>query len=198
MILEVRDASGRRSTRHRRRDPGDQPAGAYITTNILMGNTEPSQNPIWAEARARNGPRAHRPAAVKTGTANEARDLRRTATLPRPRSGRAGAAVGIWMGNSDHSNPQPSSGKAATSLTAAAPLWRAYVRDITAGTPVADFPIPDGLARYDRRLVGRTPGPGPGPGQGVVHRRDAAGAGHAIDPTACCTREPAAAGGSTR
>ena len=35
------------------------------------------------------------------------------------------------MGNSDHSNPQPSSGKPATSLTAAAPLWRAYVRDIT-------------------------------------------------------------------
>ena len=47
------------------------------------------------------------------------------------------------MGNSDHS--MPNSAKPATSLTAAAPLWRAFVRDLTADMPIADFPRPAGV-----------------------------------------------------
>ena len=148
MILEVRDASGK--TIYRAPDPtptqGVSPQAAYLVTNILAGNTDPRQNPIWAAAlELRNGPKgSHRPAAVKTGTANEARDLATYGYLGPPKDPAAPAlAVGVWMGNSDHSNP--SSARPATSLTAAAPLWRAFVRDVTAGAPVADFPIPDGL-----------------------------------------------------
>ena len=44
------------------------------------------------------------------------------------------------MGNSDHSYPRSS--KPATSLTAAAPLWRAFVRDYTKGWKVAKFSRP--------------------------------------------------------
>ena len=74
------------------------------------GQHRPAQNPIWAEKLAlRNGPGGERrPAAVKTGTANDARDLV-DVRLPRaaeePKERRRWA-VGVWMGNSDHSMPR--------------------------------------------------------------------------------------------
>jgi membrane peptidoglycan carboxypeptidase len=163
MILEVRDASG---------NPvytAPKPKGvravsaqaAFLVTDILSGNTQPAQNPIWSAAlELRNGPKGqHRPAAVKTGTANDARDLATYGFLAPPKDPKAPAiAVGIWMGNSDHSNPK--SKKPATSLTAAAPLWRAFVRDLTAKQPIAKFGIPKGMvqARIDAWTGGR-PGP---------------------------------------
>jgi hypothetical protein len=49
------------------------------------------------------------------------------------------------MGNSDHSTPNSS--KPATSLTGAAPLWRAFVRDVSAEMPIADFPRPAGVVQ---------------------------------------------------
>ena len=85
------------------------PQAAFLTTDILAGNTDPSQNPIWAaKLELRNGPRAaHRPAAVKTGTSNEATDLSTYGFLPPPASpDQPALAVGVWMGNSDHSNPR--------------------------------------------------------------------------------------------
>jgi hypothetical protein len=62
------------------------------------------------------------------------------------------------MGNSDHSNPQTR--EPATSLSAAAPLWRAFVRDYTRDWPVSDFRQPSGVvdARIDAWSGGR-PGP---------------------------------------
>jgi membrane peptidoglycan carboxypeptidase len=148
MILEVRDASG--AVIYKAPDPTAprtlSAQAAYLVTDILSGNTDPKQNPIWAEKlEIHNGPKGeHRPIAVKTGTANDARDLATYGYLAPPADPKApGLVVGIWMGNSDHS--MPSSSKPATSLTAAAPLWRAFVRDITAGTPVAAFPRPAGL-----------------------------------------------------
>ena len=49
------------------------------------------------------------------------------------------------MGNSDHSNPK--SKDPAISLTAAAPLWHAFVRDYSAGWPVTAFTRPKGVVR---------------------------------------------------
>ncbi|MFL5769621.1 MAG: transglycosylase domain-containing protein [Chloroflexota bacterium] len=148
MILEVRDSSGR--TIYKAPDPeavqAVSPQAAYLVTNILAGNTDPRQNPIWSAAlELRNGPKGeHRPAAVKTGTANEARDLATYGYLPPPKDAAAPAlAVGVWLGNSDHSNPV--SRKPAISLTAAAPLWRSFVRDVTAKTPITNFAKPKGI-----------------------------------------------------
>ena len=163
MILEVRAPNGEVVWTPPQAEPVQavSPQTAYLMTDILAGNTVPSQNPIWAEKlELRNGPgKKHRPAAVKTGTANDARDLATYGYLAPPENPAAPAlAVGIWMGNSDHSNPR--SRKPATSLTAAAPLWRAFVRDYSKGWPLADFPRPDGLrkARIDAWSGGR-PGP---------------------------------------
>jgi penicillin-binding protein 1A len=118
-------------------------ATAFQVTDILAGNTDPKQNPIWSKVlELRNGPRGeHRVAAVKTGTANEAKDLATYGFLAPPADPAAPAlAVGIWMGNSDHSTPKAR--KPATSLTAPAPLWHAFVRDLTADQPLATFTPP--------------------------------------------------------
>jgi membrane peptidoglycan carboxypeptidase len=188
MILEIRDASGKTIYKA---DPDPTPKqtvssqAAFLVTSILAGNTDPRQNPIWSAAlELRNGPNGeHRPAAVKTGTANEARDLATYGYLGVPTDpAQPSLAVGIWMGNSDHSNPQSS--KPATSLTAAAPLWRAFVRDITNGTPIAEFSEPKGIvaAAIDKWSGGR-----PGPWTRATVRElfvegTQPGAKHAVDP----------------
>ena len=79
MILEVKDATGK--VIYHAPDPQPtqvvSPQAAYLVTDILAGNTDPRQNPIWAAPlELRNGPgHRHRPTAVKTGTASDARDL---------------------------------------------------------------------------------------------------------------------------
>jgi membrane peptidoglycan carboxypeptidase len=163
MVLEIRDPDGDVvwSAGAPVPEPAVSPATAFLVTDILAGNSDPAQNPIWAERlELRNGPDgASRPAAVKTGTANDARDLATYGYLAPPADPAAPAiAVGIWMGNSDHSNPK--SKQPATSLTAAAPLWRAFVRDYTAGQPVAAFAPPTGLvlATIDAWTGGRPGG----------------------------------------
>jgi membrane peptidoglycan carboxypeptidase len=150
MILEVRDPTGK--VVYKAPSPAGtaavSPQAAFLVTDILQGNTIPSQNPIWSKVlEIKNGPHhGHRPVAVKTGTANDARDLATYGYLAPPADPAAPAyAVGIWMGNSDHSDPRSS--KPATSLTAAAPLWRAFVRDLTKGTPIASFERPGGVVR---------------------------------------------------
>jgi membrane peptidoglycan carboxypeptidase len=163
MILEVRDATGK-VVYQAPKPQGVQavsPPAAYLVTDILQGNTRPSQNPIWSKVlELRNGPHGeHRPAAVKTGTANDARDLATYGYLAPPKDPDAPAlAIGIWMGNSDHSNPKAK--EPAISLTAAAPLWHAFVRDLTAKQPVAQFRAPNGVVRATiDAWTGGKPGP---------------------------------------
>ena len=118
---------------------------AFQVTDILAGNTDPKQNDIWAaklELRAPNGSR--RPAAAKTGTTNDARDLGTYGYLAPTKQG-VGLVVGVWMGNSDHSYPR--SRQPATSLTGAAPLWRAFMRDYTKDWPATSFRRPGGLVK---------------------------------------------------
>jgi membrane peptidoglycan carboxypeptidase len=163
MILEIRDANGKtvwkapaaKGTR------AISTSSAYLVTDILQGNTDPRQNEIWADKlELRNGPDGvRRPAAVKTGTSNDARDLATYGYLPAPKDKDDPAwVVGVWMGNSDHSMPRART--PATSLTAAAPLWQSFVRQLTKGDPVARFHEPKGVvtARIDAWSGGK-PGP---------------------------------------
>ena len=150
MILEIRDPAGRLvwQAPELQGEVGISPQAAFLVTDILAGNTDRRQNPIWApKLEVRNGPDgSRRPAAVKTGTASDARDLATYGYLARPEDDQyPGLAVGIWMGNSDHSNPQTR--KPATSITAAAPLWRAFVRDYSRGWPVTPFTKPDKIVK---------------------------------------------------
>ena len=163
MILEVRDRHGdvvwRAGTPARSRAISAQ--SAYLVTDILAGNTDPHENRIWADKlELRNGPGGRRrPAAVKTGTANDARDLATYGYLAPPKDPSDPAwVVGIWMGNSDHSMPRTR--RPATSLTAAAPLWQSVVRQLTRKNPVASFHAPKGIvSKKIDAWSGGAPGP---------------------------------------
>jgi membrane peptidoglycan carboxypeptidase len=163
MIREIRGPDGK--VVWRAGDPKPRkavsPQAAYLVTNILEGNTDPAVNPIWGAKLHLEGPNGeHRPAAAKTGTANDARDLATYGYLAPPRHGskRPALAVGVWMGNSDHSFPHAR--EPAISLTAAAPLWHAFVRDYANKWPVTQFHRPDGLVR---RTIDAWTGGRPGP-----------------------------------
>jgi membrane peptidoglycan carboxypeptidase len=163
MIREIRGPDGR--VVWRAGDPKPRravsPQAAYLVTNILEGNTDRSVNPIWGKVLHLEGYNGnHRPAAAKTGTANDARDLATYGYLPPPKKGsrRPALAVGVWMGNSDHSFPHAR--EPAISLTAAAPLWHAFVRDYAKKWPVTQFHRPDGLVR---RTIDAWTGGRPGP-----------------------------------
>ena len=161
MVLEVRGPDGKvvwqapkpQGTR------AVSSGAAYAVTDILAGNTDPSQNDIWAAKTELRGPdgKRRRPAAVKTGTTNDARDLGTYGFLPPTKDG-VGLVVGVWMGNSDHSFPRAA--KPATSLTAAAPLWRAFMREYTKKWPVTSFRRPKDVvqATIDKWSGGK-PGP---------------------------------------
>jgi membrane peptidoglycan carboxypeptidase len=163
MILEIRGPEGAVVWKAPQTEgtKAISPQAAFLVSDILAGNTDKAQNPIWAEKLALNNGKGggHRPAAVKTGTANDARDLATYGYLATPaKPDQPALVVGVWMGNSDHSNPR--SKRPAISLTAAAPLWRAFVRDYSSGWPVAKFKPPKGVvtATIDAWTGGK-PGP---------------------------------------
>ena len=148
MVLEVKTPDGKvvwsagKPTGKRAISAG----AAYLVTDILAGNTDPAQNDIWAEKLMLRGPGGdkRRPTAAKTGTTNDARDLGTYGFLPPTKDG-LGLVVGVWLGNSDHSYPRSS--RPATSLTAAAPMWRAFMREYTAKWPVTSFKRPKDVVR---------------------------------------------------
>jgi penicillin-binding protein 1A len=131
------------------------PQSAYIITDILAGNTEPKTNPYWGEfAIYRKGVR--RPAAYKTGTTSDNRDVHAYGYLAPPQDpDRPALAAGVWMGNS---NNQPNRG--SLSLDSSAPLWSALLEEVSAKYGISKFRPPAGLqtATVDA-FTGLRPGP---------------------------------------
>jgi penicillin-binding protein 1A len=131
------------------------PQTAFILTDILAGNTQPKTNPFWGEWAIYDG-HTRRPAAYKTGTTSDNRDVHAYGFLAPPKDPKAPAlAVGVWMGNS---NNEPN--KDTLSLGSSAPLWSRILTDVSRGTPIADFKQPSGLvtATVDA-ITGLRPGP---------------------------------------
>ena len=127
---------------------------AYIITDILAGNTQVKINPYWGKWAVYDG-KTRRPAAYKTGTTNDNRDVHAYGYLAPPKDKKAQAlVVGVWMGNS---NNQP---MRILSLDAAAPLWSAIMQDVSRDLPIVKFKAPPGLekAKVDA-FTGRRPGP---------------------------------------
>ena len=137
------------------------PQAAFLMNDVLAGNTDPRQNSWWSRTLAlRNGPDGERrTAAAKTGTADNRRDFSTYGYLAPPKDLDAPAvAVGVWMGNSDHSAPQTR--VQATSLTTAGEVWHAFLRDYSDDMPLADFEPPNGVVRATAdRWSGGDPGP---------------------------------------
>jgi membrane peptidoglycan carboxypeptidase len=152
-ILTIQDASGTNIVDPYVPPTGTQavsPQAAYIVTDILAGNTNPKVNPFWGKFSI-NSPKGRRPATLKTGTNNDAKDLNAYGYIAPPTdAGRTGGAyalaVGVWNGNSDNSLVS----------TAAAPLfsidvstfvWQGFLNEATAKWPNTDFAKPDGLVQ---------------------------------------------------
>ena len=84
-----------------------------------------------------------RPAALKTGTTNDAKDLNAYGYIAPPsragrRDGEYALAVGVWAGNSNGS-PVTTVSNPVFSLDVAAPLWDAFITDATKNWDVRDF-----------------------------------------------------------
>ena len=131
------------------------PQAAYIITDILAGNTQVKVNPYWGKFAIYKGG-ARRPAAYKTGTTSDNRDVHAYGYLAPPKDkSKPALAVGVWMGNS---NNEPNRG--SLSLDSSAPLWSAILQDISSGYGIASFRAPGGLvtATVDA-FTGLKPGP---------------------------------------
>jgi penicillin-binding protein 1A len=131
------------------------PQAAYVMTNILAGNTDPTQNNWWSQYKLMSG-KTRRPATLKTGTSDQTQDLFAVGYVAAPTDPSAPAIVaGVWAGNSDDSP-----GHSVMSLEMAAPIWHAFMTQATAGTPVTDFKQPSGVtwANVDA-YSGMLPGP---------------------------------------
>jgi membrane peptidoglycan carboxypeptidase len=160
MILTVTDSNGKVVYP----DPGVPQAkpkpvisrqAAYIITDILAGNTNPKVNPFWGEWAVYDG-RTRRPAAYKTGTTSDNKDVHAYGFLAPPKDPKQPAlAVGVWMGNS---NSAPNTD--TLSLASSAPLWSRIMREVSKDLPVQTFKAPPGLvtATVDA-FSGMKPGP---------------------------------------
>jgi penicillin-binding protein 1A len=158
MILSVTDSKGNvdwsLSGNPSQRTHPTTPQAAYVMTDILKGNTDPAQNNWWSQYKIMDNGR--RPAALKTGTSDQTEDLFAVGYVAPPADPNAPAIVaGVWAGNSDRT-----AGRAVMSLELAAPIWHAFMSDVTVGTPKTDFKQPGGLtwANVDA-YSGMLPGP---------------------------------------
>ena len=139
------------------------PQTAYIIADILSGNTNPAENIYWGpKFQLTNGPGgSRRPAALKTGTTNGIRDLSAYGLLPAPQNQKDPAiALGVWMGNSDHTQPTLG-GNPLFASDGPAQVWHAFLRDYMRGEPIPEFQRPaKGLVeRTIDAFTGGKPGP---------------------------------------
>ena len=144
MILSIQDAKGNTAWTVAQQAPKvthpSTPAASYVMTNILAGNTDPAQNNWWSQYKVMDG-NSRRPATLKTGTSDQTEDLFAMGYVAPPADPKAPAIVaGVWAGNSDRA-----AGHSTMSLEMAAPIWHAFMQDVTAGTPITDFKQPDGV-----------------------------------------------------
>ena len=154
-ILTIKDAAGKDVV-----DPYVPPAGkqvvspqaAYIVTDILAGNTNTNINPFWGKF-AITGPDGRRPATLKTGTNNDAKDLNAYGYIAPPtEDGRADGAyalaVGVWNGNSDNSLVSTATAP-LFSIDVSTYVWQGFLNEATAKWPETNFQRPaDGLVRH--------------------------------------------------
>ena len=128
------------------------PQSAYIVTDMLAGNTNPRVNPYWGEFLIRGPERARRPATLKTGTNNDAKDLNAYGYIAPPtEEGRADGAyaltVGVWNGNSDNT-PVSTAARPVFSIDVSTFVWQGFMQQATAEWEITRFARPsDGLTQ---------------------------------------------------
>lgn len=112
---------------------------ARMVTDILSDNT--ARTPIFGFQGPLYFP--NRPVAAKTGTAQDYKDAWVVGYTP-------SIAVGVWAGNNDN-RPMTKQG---AGLSAAGPLWHAFMEAALADSLVEEFPKPNPINYPDRPMLG--------------------------------------------
>ena len=150
-ILTVTDPSGKELAGASTRAAPEQvldPGAAAIVTDILAGNTDPNQNPFWGIFQITDKGK-HRPATLKTGTNNDAKDLNAFGYVGPPSAadrtnGEYALTVGAWNGNSDNSL-MVKPGDTLFSVQVTTYVWQGFLNEATKGWSINQFPRPGGL-----------------------------------------------------
>jgi len=166
-ILTVKDKTGKDVISPYKPPAGEKavsPQAAYIVTDILTGNTNPRVNPVWGKFQIKNDKGARRPATLKTGTNNDAKDLNAYGFIAAPTKegrdkGEYALTVGAWNGNSDNtvvSTP----GNPVFSIDVTTYVWQGFMQAASRDWAIHDFRRPKGLkeATVDA-FTGLKPGP---------------------------------------
>ena len=122
---------------------------AYIITDTLAGNTQPSINPFWGQFELTSTSGQHRPATLKTGTNNDAKDLNAYGYIGVPsasdrKKGEYALAVGAWNGNSDNSLVSTAADP-LFSIEVTTYVWEGFLQEATKSWSINQFTRPDGL-----------------------------------------------------
>jgi peptidoglycan glycosyltransferase len=153
-IISVTDRSGAELLK---RDPAKptrviSPQAAFIVTDILSGNTNRRINPFWGKFSITGPGDARRPATLKTGTNNDAKDLNAYGFVAPPtdaarKDGAYALAVGVWNGNSDNT-PVSTPAHPVFSIDVATYEWQGFLQEASQKWPIAKFAQPkDGLVQ---------------------------------------------------
>lgn len=127
MLVRVADASGKvLEERHAAPEPAMAPAVAFLTTSLMRSVVEQGTAVAVKEL--------NRPAAGKTGTAQEFRDAWFSGFT-------ADYVASAWVGFDDH---EPL-GSGETGGRAALPVWLGFMKGAHQGLPVRDFTPPEGV-----------------------------------------------------
>jgi peptidoglycan glycosyltransferase len=157
-VLKVTDPAGKNVYAYKppKGDLAITPQAAYVITDILKGNTNPEVNPAWGKFKIMDGSK-RRPATLKTGTNDEARDLGAYGFIAPSKDDKKypSLVVGVWNGNSDYSIL----GK-IFSFDAPTYVWQGFLKEVTKGWPITDWKEPDGIVHADvDAFSGMRPGP---------------------------------------
>jgi membrane peptidoglycan carboxypeptidase len=154
-ILTVQDREGKDVIKPYEPPEAEQvisPQAAYITTNILAGNTNRNINPFWGKFALKGPGGERRPATLKTGTNNDAKDLNAYGFIAPPTKeqradGEYALVVGAWNGNSDNSEVSTPNNP-LFSVDVATYVWQGFLQETTKDWPIRNFRRPEeGLVR---------------------------------------------------
>jgi membrane peptidoglycan carboxypeptidase len=128
------------------------PQAAYITTSILAGNTNRNVNPFWGKFALEGPDGERRPATLKTGTNNDAKDLNAYGYIAPPtreqrEDGEYALVVGAWNGNSDNTEVSTPNNP-LFSVDVPTYVWQGFLQETTKDWPIRNFRRPEeGLVR---------------------------------------------------
>ena len=129
-VLKIESVTGKKLWEARPQRERIVPANAtYLVTHIL------SDDSARVSMFGANSPLKlpGRPAAIKSGLTDDARDAWAVGYTP-------SLVAGVWVGNANNT-PMPG----ASSTYTAVPIWSAFMQSALQGKPAEDFPVPEGV-----------------------------------------------------